>query len=1645
MQQQGPEESSAPAAPPPDVPRAAAEPSALGAAAPTETQAGGPPEFKLSRGASWALLLAALLVAVASSWFGARQPPHADMWRPIGPWDLDSAGWWAYPLERNAFKRQIVSGDLRAVFALPDGSQVWAVGNGGLILHSGDGGLTWQQQHPKPPQPARTARGFEWIATAHAQTTKERNVEPDSNKVAPSLPRPVLAPPQGLTVDQKSTPNAPATATPTPTPTPTPTYTPPPGPTPAPTLTPEQAKKADAERAAQRRNTPVPQRPTLAPTARPTAAKAPASAPANAPATARVDPQTADLWSVTFVDAQRGWAVGDGGTVLATRDGGVSWSTQDSDSNVSLYGVSFAADGLRGVAVGEAGTLRLTRDGGQRWTKSSLPLPPVSLFSVAVSGDGARIWLGGARGTLLTSSDGGLNWSAKELGTGLRINAVTMTPDGQRGWIVDDEGVFITTDAGQSWQRADTMLVWPFGLSFAADGRRGWAVGGSGAIHASSDGGRRWAAQDPGANSWLWGVSFAVDGQRGWVVGDFGTLLATHDGGANWTAQASGARLSRRGLLFAADGLRGWSVGDEGTLLATTDGGRTWAPQSTGTRQHLYGLHFMADGQRGWAVGSGGLVLSTRDGGRHWTEQNSGGRALLVDVSLAADGQRGWAAGYEGTLLQTTDGGQTWVEQKGRSGTGWLTTATTFTPDGQRGWSVGTGGRVAFTADGGRTWQEQASGTRATLMGVAIARDGQRGWIIGQQGTLLATTNAGRDWTPRASGTGGALRSLHFTDDGQRGWAVGNDGAVLVSTDAGQTWSAQRSGTRATLDEVFFLPDGQRGWISADDGSVLATVDGGRNWQSVAEYRRHAPPWLFVALTAALLMLGFAIAFGHFGAELRPPPKVPQVLAALLNDSPLTDLRDDRLGHAPAVLALSDFLRNRDTEAKLTLAITAPWGMGKSSMMGMLRGELHKAGFRTAWFNAWHHQQEGRQLSALFNVIGKQAVPSFFSQPFSALRVRTRLLWARGWAYRLAIPLLSVAVLALLVADLDRGRRDSGLSLAELVRWNFAHHWLNEPHIAVSSRTLVKLDPFKPLEAGATPKPPPDPCAPGTEAATRKPDAAVRSEVYCYLRRAVVLQADGVREACGVKQPLIRAEEAQRRHGLCLFENADQLFEIANASIDWQRPGDGARGADPARFLLPSERAAIEAAAEVLKPPPLVPTLEHFLPLLALLGLLMTKGVSVYGLELLKPLRKLLGGGNATTPDVEPTGTVERYRTEFRLLTRALDGRLVVFIDDLDRCDKPTVNGMLEMTNYLIDHGECFIVLGAAMEHVKNCIEPKAPTHEQNLDEYQTEYLRKIVHIELPVPPPGEGALDALLGNGRVPAAAAAAKLPRWSTWLERGARVWESLHAPLTVLAVLALAVALAFWMQRVIRAPTELVRVPALALGGVPVVTPPASAPVATQAAEASTAAPQGPPGEALRRLGVVRSGGSSVVGLAATASTRWSDVAWWLLLAPAVVLLAWWWRRGGPQMQRLKVALGGAVRTQDSPQFMQALALWKTAVRLYDPTPRGLKRFCNRARLFAIHERAKHGPDAAGEVHVVALTAIHHARPRMLDELETVARQRGQRGLWAWIEGSGDSSAEHDPLRDCLRKHLEHFGFADADTIRRFRDLLAQISVR
>ena len=159
-----------------------------------------------------------------------------------------------------------------------------------------------------------------------------------------------------------------------------------------------------------------------------------------------------------------------------------------------------------------------------------------------------------------------------------------------------------------------------------------------------------------GGNEWptyanLRSVAFAADGLHGWAVGDSGIIVATADGGRHWTRQTSPTSENLQSVAIAADSLHGWAVGDGGTIIATADGGGHWTRQTSpaSASEFLSSVAFAADGLDGWAVsvGSGpgslgGIIIATADGGRHWTRQTSPTpEAGLLSVAIAADGLHG--------------------------------------------------------------------------------------------------------------------------------------------------------------------------------------------------------------------------------------------------------------------------------------------------------------------------------------------------------------------------------------------------------------------------------------------------------------------------------------------------------------------------------------------------------------------------------------------------------------------------------------------------------------------------------------------------------------------------------------------------------------------------------------------------------------------------------------------------------------------------------------------------------------------------------------------------------------------------------------------------------------------------------------------
>ncbi len=259
-------------------------------------------------------------------------------------------------------------------------------------------------------------------------------------------------------------------------------------------------------------------------------------------------PVSSDLVALSFPTDKEGWAVGHGGAVLHTKDGGVSWIKQFDGRQASRIALDYyaqldAADpeiarlideerflaesgGLQpfldvyfesassGYIVGTFNRIFHTEDGGANW----LPWMhrtdnPGGLHFNAVKGHNGAIYLAGEQGTVWRLDSGGERFSAfatsyeGTLFGLLSISAGELLAFGMRG------SAFHSEDAGASWQRIEiSSQAGITGGTVLADGTVA-LVTQAGGIDISRDHGRTFSPFKPEKPMSYYGVAAGPDGR----------------------------------------------------------------------------------------------------------------------------------------------------------------------------------------------------------------------------------------------------------------------------------------------------------------------------------------------------------------------------------------------------------------------------------------------------------------------------------------------------------------------------------------------------------------------------------------------------------------------------------------------------------------------------------------------------------------------------------------------------------------------------------------------------------------------------------------------------------------------------------------------------------------------------------------------------------------------------------------------------------------------------------------------------------------------------------------------------------------------------------------------------------------------------
>jgi photosystem II stability/assembly factor-like uncharacterized protein len=242
-----------------------------------------------------------------------------------------------------------------------------------------------------------------------------------------------------------------------------------------------------------------------------------------------------DLYSLAFTpDGSRGWAVGDGGSIFRTDDRGSTWKQQTSGQSAALLKIA-VVDAQRACAVGEHGLVLCTDDAGAHWNTQKFE--DLVFFDVVFT-DSNHGWAVGEFSTTIRTVDGGKTWSVQ---TGAK-RIVTLDPyfaivfkNTSDGLVLGLNGIDMQTrDGGNTWQAGslpDQHRSFYAAVAAPANGADVFYVGGEDGITARVIDNKVVRTDTVTSNSI---TSIAFSSNFGIAVGLSGTVMRSEDGGQNW-------------------------------------------------------------------------------------------------------------------------------------------------------------------------------------------------------------------------------------------------------------------------------------------------------------------------------------------------------------------------------------------------------------------------------------------------------------------------------------------------------------------------------------------------------------------------------------------------------------------------------------------------------------------------------------------------------------------------------------------------------------------------------------------------------------------------------------------------------------------------------------------------------------------------------------------------------------------------------------------------------------------------------------------------------------------------------------------------------------------------------------------------------
>ncbi len=502
------------------------------------------------------------------------------------------------------------------------------------------------------------------------------------------------------------------------------------------------------------------------------------------------NPTLNNLFDACFVTEEKGWIVGENGTILSTSNGGESWEWEHEDESMYFKDVFFI-DESEGWVIGWHDVLH-TENGGETWEEQDLP--------------------------------GMLDVEALHF----------INPD--TGWIVGTyDMIYKTTNGGSTWeiqQNGGFGSSWLKDVHFT-DALHGVAVGHymsslECCILVTEDGGENWVDTSPENYYELKAIEF-ISSDTAWVVGHDQNVIRTTDGGYTWETKLNSYNLKDDIHFF--DSNHGIILADN-KMLITYNGGINWNVVYT---QYSYYTALSFFGQVGYVVGYDGRMIKSSDYGENWENLSSPIFGPFEDIYFS-NTLNGWAKEVVGpNLARTTNGGGLWetvdIGSSENLGGLWF-----ISPE--VGYAVGEHYSFFKTVNGGDSWQESNLGIEDANVNSIFFIDELNGFICGGYGFFYKTNDGGLTWNDVGLPGYVNYKDIHFSDE-NNGWIINYSGYVYHTNDGGNTWEQSGLSGVSGLDDIFFL-DNEKGFITSLDGLIMMTDDAGISWQEVGSFSENS-------------------------------------------------------------------------------------------------------------------------------------------------------------------------------------------------------------------------------------------------------------------------------------------------------------------------------------------------------------------------------------------------------------------------------------------------------------------------------------------------------------------------------------------------------------------------------------------------------------------------------------------------------------------------------------------------------------------------------------------------------------------------------------------------------------------------------------